>query len=162
MRGTARARLTITALALIAMAAVGGALALASGGGTSEDGGVVTIAMRDGAIEVERPVLPAGRTVFEVVNEGATEHEAVVLRTDRAPDELPVGLHGVSISLAGDLVLGEDHIAMRHGHRPGETLGLNPGRSLRYQVDLKPGDYVVYCQTGTHYLAGERAAFSVE
>jgi uncharacterized cupredoxin-like copper-binding protein len=161
MQGT-RARLIVTALAVVAMAAVGGALALASGGDAGEDDGVVTIAMRDGAIEVERPVLTAGRTVFEVVNEGSAEHEAVVLRTDKAADELPVGLHGVSISLAGDLVLGEDHVAMRHKHRPGETLGLTPGRSLRYQVDLKPGDYVVYCQTGSHYLAGERAAFTVE
>lgn len=128
--------------------------------GGAEDG-VFSIALEDGAISLESPTLAPGRQVIEATNTGTEEHELVVLRTDRAADDLAVGLHGVSIELSGKLVVGEDHLAQGHRHRPGEVLGLLPGQSQRFQVDLAPGDYVAYCQTGGHYFAGEAAGFTV-
>lgn len=162
MKALANSRLALVFLALGALAAAGAALAFASAAGGAGDG-VSTIALRDGEIALEDSTLEPGRHVIEAVNEGTTEHELVVLRTDTPVDELPVGLHGVSISQAGgELVVGEDHVASRHEHEPGEVLGLLPGRSRRTQVELEPGTYVVYCQTGSHYLAGERTSFTVE
>ena len=160
MNGAIKARLPMGVTVMLALAGIGAALAFAAGGSAADDG-VVRVAMRDGAIELERTELAAGRVVLDVVNEGSAEHEVVVLETDEPADELPVGLHGVSIAQAGKLVVGEDHVANGHRHQPGQELGLPPGESRRYQVDLEPGSYVVYCQTGSHYLAGERTAFTV-
>jgi hypothetical protein len=146
---------------VLVMVTVGalGAFALASPGST--DDGVFEVSLGDGSIDVEGPTLAPGRQVIEVSNTGTTEHEIVVVRTNLAPDDLPVGLHGVSLSAAGELVIGEDHITAGHKHRPGMVLGLEPGTNQRYQVDLEPGSYVVFCQTGNHYLAGERTEFEV-
>lgn len=161
MDGSAKARLSIAGAVAALLAAAASAFALAAGGAAGDDG-VTRITMTDGAIAIESSQLPAGRRVVEVVNEGTAEHELVVLRTSKPADALPVGLHGVSIKQAGELVIGEDHLASRHEHEPGTVLGLLPGESQRHQVDLKPGSYVVYCQTGSHYLAGERTSFAVE
>jgi hypothetical protein len=148
------------ALALVAVTVAAlGAFALASPG--SADDGVFEIQLGDGAIELESPTLSPGRQVIEGVNTGSEEHELVVVRTDLSPDEIPVGLHGVSPAMAGKLVIGEDHRASGHAHRPGVVLGLRPGTSQRYQVELEPGAYVALCQTGNHYLEGERVAFEV-
>jgi hypothetical protein len=150
---------TALALAITVVSLGAGALAIASTG--PEDDGVFEIELRDGSIGLEDPVAPGGRQVIEVANEGTGEHEVVVLRTQADLDEIPVGLHGVSPSMAGKLIIGEDHAAAGHTHRPGVVLGLLPGTSRRYQVELAPGRYVVLCQTGSHYLTGERTGFEV-
>jgi len=145
-------------LALIAAAGLV-AVALADPGATEDD--VFEVRMLDGAVDLEAGSAAAGREVIEVTNTGSTEHEVVILRTEKAADELALGLHGVSIKYSGELVVGEDHIALGHKHRQGEVLGLRPGEPQRYQVELERGHYVVYCQTASHYLAGERAEFTV-
>ena len=137
------------------------ALAFASSGGDGSDDEVFGIELRDGSIAVESPTLEAGRQVIEATNGGTEEHEVVLVRTTRSPDDIPVGLHGVSPSLAGDVVIGEDHAANGHRHPAGVVLGLLPGQSRTYEAELRPGAYVLLCQTANHYLEGERAAFEV-
>jgi hypothetical protein len=151
--------LLAAAIALIALAGAT-ALALASAGAGPDDD-VFTIALRDGTIELESPTLPSGRRVVEVAHAGTEEHELVLVRTRLPAGEIPVGLHGVSPSLAGELVIGEDHAAAAHRHPAGRILGLLPGQSLRHQVELRPRTYVVLCQTDNHYLEGERATLVV-
>ena len=146
------------AAALAASAALA-TFALASSG--AGDDGVFGIALADGEITLESKELAAGRHVVEQRNEGTTEHELVLVRTDLGADELPVGLHGVSIKGAGELVVGEDHLRAGHEHQPGTVLGLLPGESRRQRVDLAPGSYVAFCQTGSHYLAGESVELEV-
>ena len=155
-----RARLFIAASVAALLAVAGAALAIAAGGEPADD--IFEVTMRDGALELESQTLEPGRLVVEAANDGSEEHELVIIRTAKAPDGLPVGLHGVSISLSGELVLGEDHIALGHKHKAGQVLGILPGQSRRTQVDLAPGHYVVYCQTGSHYLGAERTEFTVE
>jgi hypothetical protein len=162
MESASRLRLTL-AIALCALVATGiaavAALALAKGGA---DETVYAVTLADGRIELASTTLPPGRHVMDVTNVGSEEHEIVTLRTDRPADGLAVGLHGVSIEHSGELVLGEDHAAMGHGHGAGEVLGLLPGQSRRHQVKLQPGRYVVFCQTSNHYLSGDEfAEFSV-
>ncbi len=124
------------------------------------------IVMREGSIELEAASLAPGKQVVEVLNDGRGQHEVVVVRTDLAADELPVGLHGVSIALAtehgGKLVIGEDHLGLGHVHRIGAITGQLSGDRNRYQVSLRPGHYVVYCQIASHYLVDEYAEFTVE
>ena len=150
-------------LLAIALLAIGGtavgAVALASP--EKQEDGVLEVRMDDGSIALESASVEAGRRVFDVTNVGSEEHEVVVLRTAKEPDALALGLHGVSIRYSGELVVGEDHVALRHKHRAGVVLGLLPGESQRYQVDLSPGHYVVYCQTSSHYLDAERTEFTV-
>ena len=136
-----------------------GALALAAADGPADE--VFEVSLLDGAIEVEGDAPEAGASVVEALNGGSEEHELVILRTERAPDELALGLHGISVEHSGELVFGEDHLAEGHAHDPGEVTGLLPGESLRYSVELAPGHYVAFCQTGGHYLAGEAAEFTV-
>ena len=152
-------------LLAVGLVAIGGsavgAVALASPDAAEDP--VLEVRLGDGSIDLESAAPEAGRRVFEVTNVGSEEHEVVILRTDKAPDGLALGLHGVSIKYSGgDLVVGEDHAALDHKHRAGQVLGLLPGESQRYQVELRPGHYVVYCQTSSHYLNGERVAFTVE
>jgi hypothetical protein len=150
---------SVVALVISLIAFGAGAFALASG--DAPDDGIYEIELQDGAIALESTELPVGRQVIEVTNTGTEEHEIVVVRTDMDPDEIPVGLHGVSASMAGKVIIGEDHAAAGHTHKPGEILGLLPVRSQRYQVDLASGHYVVLCQTENHYLEGERTQFEV-
>lgn len=125
------------------------------------DDGRVSVALRDGEIVVEPGSVVAGPVTVEVVNEGIREHELVILRTELEPDELPVGLHGVALDQAGEVVLGEDHLSLGHAHAPHEVLGLLPGDGATHRLDLRTGSYVVLCSTGGHYLSGEHAALSV-
>lgn len=151
----ARLRL-ILAASLCALGVAGGAAFALAGSGDAEDG-VFSVELGDGTMAVESPALARGRHVIEATNTGTEEHELVILRTDRAADELAVGLHGVSIELSGELVLGEDHLKLGHRHGAGDVLGLLSGESRRFQVDLAPGHYVAYCQTDGHYLGGGEA-----
>jgi hypothetical protein len=154
------ANIRVAIAVAICLLALGlGAFALASP--AAEDDGVFEIELGDGAIALESAALPAGPQVIDVANTGSEEHEVVVVRTRKAPDAIPVGLHGVSPSLAGEVLIGEDHAAAGHTHTPGTVLGLLPHESKRYQVELAPGRYVVICQTDNHYLEGERTAFEV-
>ena len=159
--GRRRALLAAAVAAGCLLTSLGAALALDPGAGGEVDRAPVTITMTDDAIGLEPGHLAAGQHTFRVLNEGTTEHEIVVLRTRRGADELPFGLHGVSIKLAGKLVVGEDHLAARHSHKPGQVLGLLPGESRDFTARLAPGNYVAYCQTDGHYLAGERTGFTV-
>ncbi len=135
-----------------------GAVALASPEKAEDT--VFEVTMGDGSIALESATVEPGRRVIDVANAGSEEHEVVILRTAKGPDELALGLHGVSIKYSGELVVGEDHITLGHKHRK-QVLGLLPGESQRYQVDLRRGHYVVYCQTSSHYLDGERTEFTV-
>lgn len=160
LRRDARVRIAL-ALAVIAASAGGwAALGQATEGGPGLE--VIEIVMRDGEIEVDRGPHPAGEVMIEVTNDGTGEHEPAMVRTELAAGELPVGLHGVSLERAGEVVLGEDHAALGHDHGPDEVLGLLPGEAITYRVELEPGRYVVLCNTDGHYLAGERAELVVE
>ena len=153
-------RVLLAAATFLLAIVAAGALALASSGGGADDN-VFAIELRDGSIALESATLSPGRQAIEVTNGGTEEHELVLVRTERSPDDIPVGLHGVSPSMAGELAIGEDHAANGHRHPAGVVLGLLPAQSRRYQVELRPGRYVVLCQTANHYLEGERAQLEV-
>ena len=157
--GSLRSPRFLLAAVLGALALV--AIALLAPASPKADDGVFEVRMLDGAIEAESPALAAGEHVIEVTNAGSVEHELVLLRTPRPPDGLAYGLHGVSIAESGEPVIGEDHAALGHDHAEDDVLGLLSGGSARYRVELRAGHYVLYCQTGNHYLSGERTELTV-
>ena len=103
------------------------------------------------SVSLDRSSVPAGEAVFTIKNEGAIEHELVVMKTDLAADELPV---------SGDVVE-EDGI-------PGaeETLfeaeEIEPGSTVELRGELTSGDWVVICNLPGHYGKGMATSIHVE
>ena len=103
--------------------------------------------------------LQAGETELVVRNTGRVEHDLVVVRTDRAAGDLPVGLNGVAPQLAGRIVFGEPHSAHEHGGPPRHHYA--PGSAKRSALGLAPGRYVLLCSLPGHYEQGQRAPLVV-
>ncbi len=94
--------------------------------------------------------VPAGEVTFEVVNQGALEHELVVLKTDLALDAL-------TLRASGDKV-DED----ASGTNMGEIEEIAAGETKIGTFTLTPGQYALVCNTAGHYTAGMVVAFEVK
>jgi uncharacterized cupredoxin-like copper-binding protein len=91
----------------------------------------------------------AGTVTFVVTNDGAAEHEFVVLSTDLAAKDLPYDASAAEAEEEGDGITPVDEIG---SIMPGETLSLT--------VDLPAGHYVLICNLPGHYQMGMRADFT--
>ena len=90
----------------------------------------------------------AGSVSFTASNAGRTDHELVVLKTDRAPDKLVSDSARVDEAASGTVV--------------GEIEeGLAVGGSRTASFDLQPGKYVLFCNLLGHYDAGMSVALTV-
>lgn len=116
---------------------------------------VVDVTLKEWEIILGAETAPAGQVYFRVKNEGPEHpHEFVVVRTDLAPDALPVE----------DGRVPEDEVDLLDEIEPfaGSTGSLT--------LDLEPGKYVLICniaetedgKTQSHYELGMRTAFVVE
>lgn len=101
---------------------------------------------------------PAGSVTFNVTNDGPADvHEFVVMRTDLAPDALPVDETG-TVDEAGEGII----------EVVGEIEDIAVGDSPSLTVDLEAGSYVLLCniyseeESEAHYAQGMRVAFTVE
>ena len=90
----------------------------------------------------------AGDIEFVATNIGDIEHELVVLKTDLAPDALPVADGRVTESAPGIDEIGEI-----------ETFAAGTTESATFA--LAAGNYVLICNIVDHYEAGMTAAFTV-
>lgn len=154
-----RTRPPFGAVLLIVVALLAPAAFALLSGGEAGAAGTVRVVLRDGAIEAPATAR-AGRVSFDVANRGTTEHELLVVRTDLPADDLPMGLEGPSVKLAGRLVLGRPH-THSHGDGVGGGRHLRPGGSRVTAVSLRPGRYVLLCNLPGHYQAGQRASLTV-
>jgi hypothetical protein len=110
----------------------------------------VNVLLEDFRVRQDAAVVPAGTVRFRILNQGPTSHEFIVIRTDRAPDKLPLQRDGLTVN--------ED--------APGinlldETEGLDIDDRQTLVLDLAAGNYVLYCNLEGHYLGGMHAAFTV-
>ena len=133
-------------------------------GGGADAGGSFKVTLDEWKITPETATLKAGKVSFLAENAGKVEHELLVLRTDRAAGDLPLGLEGPALGLPGmKLVLGTPH---KHGElfEPGslKTRHILPGSTRRDVVTLTKGRYVLLCNLPGHYQAGQRATLVVE
>jgi uncharacterized cupredoxin-like copper-binding protein len=116
---------------------------------------VVAVSMTDrpdGAqvMRLDRGEVPAGPVTFRVRNDSRdTVHEFLVVRTDLAPDRLP-------LTKAGDRV---DERKLKGVKELGD---LEPGKAGALTLDLKPGRYVVFCNQPGHFEHGMHAELAVE
>jgi uncharacterized cupredoxin-like copper-binding protein len=89
----------------------------------------------------------AGSVTFIARNAGSTAHDLIVIKTDLAPDKLPVDTQTQKAKEDGK-VDGLEQVA--------------PGKSLNLRMDLTAGAYVVICNVPTHYQLGMRTALAVK
>lgn len=88
----------------------------------------------------------AGRVTFKVTNHGKLVHEAIVIRTNLAPNKLE--------TKGAVAVFSKKSQVAATGH-------LKAGKSKTITATLKKGKYVVICNLPGHYLAGMRAGLTV-
>jgi len=107
----------------------------------------VVAEMTDYKIAVNVPSAKAGKIKIGVRNLAAMEHSFEVIKTDLAPDKLPVD--GASAKAKED-------------GKVGEIKSIPAGKSASVTVDLQAGNYVFICNIAGHYQLGMRTGFTVE
>jgi uncharacterized cupredoxin-like copper-binding protein len=130
----------LTALALLVVACAGPAA-------EAPAGSQVIAEMADYKITVNVPSVKAGSIKIGVRNLGTMEHSFEVIKTDLAPDKLPVD--GASAKANED-------------GKVGEIKSIPAGKSASVTIDLAPGKYVFICNVAGHYQLGMRTGFTVE
>jgi uncharacterized cupredoxin-like copper-binding protein len=110
----------------------------------------VNVRLEDFKVREDMAVVPAGTVSFRIINQGPTTHELNVIRTDRAPDKLPLQRDGLTVDQDAP---GIDHLDEVEG------LDIDDRRTL--VLRLTPGHYVLYCNLEGHYLGGMHAALTV-
>ena len=138
------ARLTIAAAALALVGAVGCSSSSSSAGGS--DAGDISATEKDFSIDLGSSTAPAGSVTFNVSNEGPSTHEFVIIKTDTAPDALPV--KNGTVDEAGLNIVDENE-------------NIAPSTTGTLQDNLDAGAYVIICNMPGHYEAGMHTAFTV-
>lgn len=124
----------------------------AEGGGA---GATVNVSLIEWSVVPDTTSVAAGSVTFNATNDGAENHELVVIRTDLAPDALPVVEGKVD----------EDQVEVI-----GEIEEFASGTTESATFDLEPGNYVLICniteveedgEIESHYQLGMRTAFEV-
>jgi uncharacterized cupredoxin-like copper-binding protein len=154
----------VLALTLFAMAGCGSSSSTSNtttgGGGVtapSSSGPTVDVVVNDTkgldgpmTLTATPDSVSAGDVTFTVKNTGTIDHEMVVLKTDTAYDQLPVGeSEADKVDEANNVgETGEPDV------KPGET------RTFTIKA-MAAGKYVLVCNIAKHYAMGMRAAFTV-
>jgi len=90
-----------------------------------------------------------GKVLFKVKNVSTDEdHELLLVKTDLAPDAMPMDVDGVRIE--------EDKL------KDLKELGdVHPGKSRNTTLTLKAGKYLLFCNEAGHFKAGMYTTFTV-
>ena len=107
----------------------------------------VVAELADYKITVTVPSVKAGKIKIGVRNLASMEHSFQVLKTDLAPDKLPVD--GASAKAKED-------------GKVGDIPSIPAGKSASVTLDLTPGKYVFICNVAGHYQLGMHTGFTVE
>jgi uncharacterized cupredoxin-like copper-binding protein len=151
MAGTRARRRWAWVLALVLAAlALAVPLAVARRHEATPRGTPVDVLLEDFKVRQDAAVVPAGTVSFRILNHGPTTHQLLVVRTDRAPDKLPLQRDGLTVN--------EDAPGMDFLD---EAQGLDIDDRKTLVLRLAPGNYVLYCNLEGHYLGGMYAALTI-
>lgn len=103
----------------------------------------------DFAVAVEPASASAGSVTFTVTNTGSIVHNLRVIKSDLAPDALPVDEETFAVDESQVGVIAS-------------LAELEAGESGELSAELEAGSYVLICNVPTHYDLGMHAAFTVE
>jgi len=109
--------------------------------------GQIRADMREYAMGLTSAEVRGGTVTFIARNAGSTVHDLVVIRTDLAPDMLPVDAQTQKAKEDG---------------KQGAVDQIAPGKSANLRLELPSGAYVVICNVPTHYQLGMRSALTVK
>ena len=137
---------TAVAAALAAIAIVTSACAAAGPADTSEVPSIY-VDISDYKIATDHPTIAAGHVVVGIRNHAAMAHELKVIKTDLAPDQLPVD--GATAKASED-------------GKVGELLNIAAGASRKLVLELTQGKYVLICNIAGHYQLGMRVGLEVQ
>ncbi len=115
---------------------------------SAHQGAAVAVRLSDFNVDPGAGAEVAGEVAFVVRNQGGTEHEFVVVRTELAPDALPLAQDGSQVDESQ-----LDVVAKIEPFGSGETRTVT--------ANLSPGNYVLLCNIPGHYQLGMRVAFTV-
>jgi len=104
----------------------------------------LAVSMSEFKFAPANPELARGNVEITATNKGNTEHELVLLKTDKDPSKLPKDGNGVSE---------KDSV--------GEIPETPPGQDGSHTFNLKPGKYVMVCNIPGHYDAGMYGTLTV-
>ena len=112
----------------------------------------VAVTLAQWSITLSSATVPAGAITFSVTNAGTIPHEFVVLSTDTAAADFPIG------SFEGEANrIDEDKV----GTNVGETGDMQPNTTKSISIDLTPGHYAFVCNLPAHYGQGMHIDFTV-
>lgn len=93
-------------------------------------------------ITLDKTSVPAGKVTFDVTNDSkAIVHEMIVSPVAAGETDLPY-------------IADENRVDEEKAGHLGEVSELDPGKGGSLTVDLKPGDYIVYCNIPGHFVTG--------
>jgi uncharacterized cupredoxin-like copper-binding protein len=95
----------------------------------------IYVDISDFKILTDHPTIAAGHVVVGIRNHAAMLHELKVIKTDLAPDQLPVD--------------GATAKAKEDG-KVGELANISGGASRKLVLELVPGKYVLICNIAGH------------
>ena len=134
------------AILLMLAFVVSSACAAAGPADTSEVPSVY-VDLSDFKIVTDHPTIAAGHVVVGIRNHAAMAHELKVIKTDLAPDQLPV--NGATAKAKED-------------GKVGELTNIAAGASRKLVLELTPGKYVLICNVAGHYQLGMRVGLEVQ
>jgi uncharacterized cupredoxin-like copper-binding protein len=135
-----------TFIGLVALAVVVSSACAAGPTDTSEVPSIY-VDISDYKIVTDHPTITGGHVVIGIRNHSSMTHELKVIKTDLAPDQLPVD--GATAKAKEDGMVG------------GLT-DIAGGASRKLVLDLVPGKYVLICNIAGHYQLGMRVGLEVQ
>ncbi len=142
----ARFRVGLAALAVGVLIAAGCSSSDSGADTTPAADGTVSAMEKDFEITLSSDTASAGAVQFAIMNEGPSAHEFVVVKSDLAPDALPV-VDG-QVSEDGLDVIGEEE-------------DVAPGTAPTLDVTLEAGSYIIMCDIVARYQQGMHVGFTV-
>ncbi len=107
----------------------------------------VVVEMREYLITLNTPTVKAGVVKFGIRNLGTMVHDFDLIKTDLAPDKLPIDTASAKANTDG-LVK--------------QMINIAQGRATTVDADLAPGHYVIICNVASHYQLWMRTELTVQ
>ena len=121
-----------------------------AGPGTGGTGAAINVTEADFKIEPSATTTAAGPVTFHITNSGTQAHEFVVVKTDKAADQLPTSSAGTEVEEDGAGLTVVD-----------EAEDIAAGASTDLNITLEAGHYVLLCNVPGHYALGMHVDFTV-
>ena len=107
----------------------------------------VVVTLKDYSVTLSVASIKAGTIKFGIENRGGMAHEFELIKTDLAPDKLPLD--------GGSGKAKEDGLVK-------QVQNIGVGKVAVVSADLAAGHYVIICNVAGHYQLGMRAELRVE